>query len=55
MAVGNEDALEFEFCTSNGRDFFKLRDLAALMNFGVTWNAEERTIIVNSYTDYVPE
>lgn len=38
-----------------GNNYFKLRDVADVLDFGVTWNGETRTIGIDSSTSYVPE
>ena len=37
----------------NGNTFFKLRDLADVINFGVDWNADEGVIEINTSAEYV--
>lgn len=36
-------------------NYFKLRDLGAAINFGVTWDGENDAIIINSSEGYVPD
>ncbi len=42
-------------CLINGSNYFKLRDLAAVLDFGVTYDAETRTVVIDSTTGYTPE
>ncbi len=37
----------------NGNNFFKLRDLAAAFNFGVTWDAATNTVGIDTNSEYV--
>lgn len=51
----------------NGNNYFKLRDLGNVLNFGVSWSAETNSVIIytnpsqeniqvdNSYSDYINE
>ena len=41
--------------TINGNNYFKLRDLAAAFNIGVTWDGATSTIGINTKIDYVEE
>lgn len=40
--------------TINGNNYFKLRDIGALFNFGVTWDATSGTISIDTNASYVP-
>lgn len=42
-------------CLINGNNYFKLRDLAAALDFGVTYDAENRAVVIDSTTGYTPE
>jgi hypothetical protein len=39
----------------NGNNYFKLRDVAAVINFGVTWDGVTNTIGIDSSSGYVEE
>jgi len=39
----------------NGSNYFKLRDIAMLFNFGVSWNEETNTVIVDTTIEYLKE
>lgn len=38
-----------------GYNYFKLRDVAAAIDFGVTWDGETKTISIDTSTGYVPQ
>ena len=38
----------------NGSNYFKLRDIGELFNFGVEWNSESQTISIDTSKDYIP-
>lgn len=52
-----KDDLETELTAYNinGNNYFKLRDLGELFNFGVLWNAEASTIEIDTTQDYIAE
>lgn len=37
----------------NGNNFFRLRDIATFLNFGVTWDENTQTVAIDTSTDYV--
>lgn len=39
----------------NGNNYFKLRDVAAALDFGVTWDASSNSIVIDTSSGYVPE
>ena len=39
----------------NGSNYFKLRDIAELVDFGVTWNGDTRTVEIDTAAGYTPE
>ena len=39
----------------DGSNYFKLRDIAALADFSVTWDAESRTVCIDTSVGYTPE
>lgn len=41
--------------TINGNNYFKLRDLGQVFDFGVTWDGTANTIRIDSSTGYTPE
>lgn len=41
-----------EAYTINGNNYFKLRDIAALVDFGVTWNNAARTVEIDTAAPY---
>ncbi len=48
-------AASLSSCQTNGNNYFKLRDLAAALDFGVTYDAETGTVVIDSATGYTPE
>jgi hypothetical protein len=50
---GNE--VEFTAYNINGNNYFKLRDVAKAINFGVTWDGSTYMIGVSTSSDYVEE
>lgn len=38
-----------------GNNSFKLRDIGQLLDFGVAWDGNNNTIIINTSTGYTPE
>lgn len=45
-------AIDIESYNINGNNYFKLRDLAALFNFGIDYDQASNTISINSNTNY---
>jgi len=41
---------EFEAYMIDDLNYFRLRDLGDLMGFGINWNGETRTVIINTYS-----
>lgn len=39
----------------NGNNYLKLRDIAALVDFGVTWSPESGTVLIDTMVGYSPE
>lgn len=39
----------------NGNNYFKLRDVASVIDFGVTWNSETNTVGIDSSSEYIPK
>lgn len=39
----------------NNNNYFKLRDIGELFNFGVDWDANTNSIIIDTSIDYIPE
>lgn len=39
----------------NGSNYFRLRDIAELVDFGVTWNGDTRTVEIDTAAGYTPE
>ena len=48
----NGSPVEVETYLIHNNHFFKLRDIAALVDFGVTWNAESGTVSIDTMTGY---
>ena len=48
----NGAPVEIEAYTINGHNYFKLRDLGKLLDFGVGWDNNTRTISINTNTSY---
>ncbi len=46
--AGAEEALELTAYNINGNNYFKLRDLAEALAFGVDWDAEKNSVIIDS-------
>ncbi len=51
----NGKPVEFTAYSLGGNNYFKLRDLAEKLNFGVTWNEATRTVEVCSNKKYTAE
>lgn len=43
---------EFQAYLIDGNNYFKLRDIARIINFGVAWNAKENAISMDTSVDY---
>jgi len=43
----------FQAYTINGNNYFKLRDVAKVINFGVEWDEKTNTIVIDTSKDYV--
>lgn len=43
---------EFQAYVINGNNYYKLRDIARIINFGVTWNAKENAILIDTSSSY---
>jgi len=39
----------------NGENYFRLRDIAELADFGVTWNGDTHTVEIDTAAGYTPE
>jgi hypothetical protein len=51
----NGDEVEFTAYNINGNNYFKLRDVANAINFGVTWDGSINMIGISTPSDYVEE
>ncbi len=51
----NGSPVEVEAYTINGHNYFKLRDVAQLVDFGVFWNGESHTISIDTAVGYTPD
>lgn len=51
----NGAPVEVDAYLINGSHYFKLRDIAALVDFGVTWNAASGTVGIDTMVGYTPE
>ena len=51
----NGSPVEVEAYTINGYNYFKLRDVAQLVDFGVFWNGESRTVSIDTAVGYTPD
>ena len=51
----NASPVEVEAYTINGHNYFKLRDIAQLADFGVFWNGESRTVSIDTAVSYTPD
>ncbi len=51
----NGAPVEIEAYTINGHNYFKLRDIAQLVDFGVFWNGESHTISIDTAVGYTPD
>lgn len=47
-------ALAVTTYTINGNNYFKLRDIAQALDFGVTWDAATKTVGIDTKTGYTP-
>jgi hypothetical protein len=56
--IFNSEEIDLLAYNIGGNNYFKLRDIAGLIDFGVTWDAESRTIEIkteNSYVEEIPQ
>jgi len=51
----NGAPVEIEAYTINGHNYFKLRDIAQLVDFGVFWNGESHTISIDTAVGYTSD
>ncbi|MDR2771330.1 MAG: copper amine oxidase N-terminal domain-containing protein [Clostridiales Family XIII bacterium] len=51
--AGNE--VNFAAYNIDGNNYFKLRDIGAAFDFGVTWDGAKNTIVIDTNTGYTPE
>ena len=51
----NGAPVEIEAYTINGHNYVKLRDIAQLVDFGVFWNGESRTVSIDTALGYTPD
>ncbi|WP_201317552.1 WG repeat-containing protein [Paenibacillus sp. EPM92] len=51
----NAKSITLKAYTIKGNNYFKLRDLAAALDFGVTWDASSNSIVIDTSSGYVPE
>lgn len=51
----NGRQVEVEAYLINGNNYFKLRDIAALADFGVTWDETTRSVYIDTTVGYTPE
>jgi len=49
----NENPVSIYPYLINGNNYFKLRDIAKLINFGVIWNPAAKTIEIDTSKNYV--
>jgi hypothetical protein len=51
----NGSAVSFEAYNIGGNNYFKLRDIGAALDFGVTWDGVKNTVVIDTSTGYTPE
>lgn len=51
----NGEEVQLTAYNINGNNYFKLRDIAKVINFGVTWDGNTNTVGVDTTTEYVEE
>lgn len=51
----NGRPVEAEAYTINGNNYFKLRDIAAMVDFGVDWDGEAGAVLIDTSKGYTPE
>lgn len=51
----NGEKVELAAYTINGNNYFKLRDIASVINFDVDWDGANNTIIIEPFSDYTIE
>lgn len=49
------NSLDVKAYNINGNNYFKLRDIAQIIDFGVTWDAATQTVSIDTSTSYVPD
>lgn len=51
----NGSPVEVEAYLINGNNYYKLRDIAALVDFGVSWSGESQAVLIDTMVGYTPE
>jgi hypothetical protein len=51
----NGNTVSFEAYNIGGNNYFKLRDVGAAFDFGVTWDGAKNTVVIDTSTGYTPE
>ena len=51
----NQQKIELEVYNIDGNNYFKLRDIAKIFDFNVSWNQEMQTIDIDTLNDYIFE
>lgn len=51
----NGSPVEAEAYVINGNNYFKLRDIAALVDFGVSWSGASQAVMIDTMVGYTPE
>jgi len=49
------NSLDVKAYNINGNNYFKLRDIAQIIDFGVTWDDSTKTVSIDTSTSYVPD
>ena len=51
----NGQEIQLAGYTINGNNYFKLRDIAAIIDFGVTWDGDTNAVLLDTTKGYTPE
>ena len=51
----NQQKIELEIYNIDGNNYFKLRDIARIIDFNVIWDQENQTISIDTFNEFIPE
>lgn len=53
--IKDGETINFNTYIINGNNYFKLRDMGSLLNFGVNWDAENKAVSIDTTMGYISE